>query len=423
MGRVSHFVSGVLLLSSSVCLGGCDGLFPPEPDESELLDGPIEGLVREQVHRHQLGDALFDKVFSPEEGLGPLFVSTSCVSCHAGEGKGHPAFGLTRFGAVGADGVFTPLRELGGPQLQSRAVPGFSPKRLPAEATGVSRLLGPIVGGLGYLEAVDDTVLLGFQEANAQRTDGIRGRVQLLDPDGFLVPVTSLEELLAAFGPGRGTRVDGQYIGRFGWKASSINLLQQTLTALHQDMGLTTEMMPWEIEHPELGPLHLDGVPQPNVPLSDAKTIAFYLQTLKHPPRRNVDAPEVVAGDELFRAVKCAVCHVPTLRTGRQRVPELNEVEFHPYTDLLLHDMGPELDDGYTEGGAATSEWRTAPLWGLGIAELSQGGRAYYLHDGRARTLREAIGFHGGEAAESRALFNDLSPEEQAQLLAYLRSL
>jgi len=417
VGRLIPLVTVILALA------GCDGIFPPEPDESELLDGPLEGLVREQVHRHQLGDELFDKVFSPAEGLGPLFVSTSCGSCHIGEGKGHPSFGLTRFGALGEDGIFTPLRELGGPQLQSRAVPGFSPKRLPAGATGVTRLVGPIVGGLGFLEAVDDTTLLNFQEANAQRTDGIRGRVQLVGPEDFLVPVTSLEELLASSGPGRGTLVDGKYIGRFGWKASSINLLQQTLTALHQDMGLTTALMPWEIEHPELGPLHVDDVPQPNVSMSDAHTITFYLQTLKHPPRRGADDPQVVAGGELFRQVKCAVCHMPTLRTGQHRVAQLNEVEFHPYTDLLLHDMGPELDDGYTEGGAATSEWRTAPLWGLGLAELSQGGQGFYLHDGRARTLREAIGFHGGEAAESRALFDALSVDEQEQLLTYLRSL
>jgi CxxC motif-containing protein (DUF1111 family) len=235
--------------------------------------------------------------------------------------------------------------------------------------------------------------------------------------------VTAVAVLLAGAGQGRGTSIDGKYIGRFGWKASSINILHQTLTALHQDMGLTTELMPREIEHPELGPLHLDDVPQPNVSLSDVNTIVFYLQTLKVPPRRDERDPAVLAGGVLFRELSCAACHLPTLRTGIHSVAPLSEVEFHPYTDLLLHDMGPELDDGYTEGSARSAEWRTAPLWGLGLAELSQGARAFYLHDGRARTLREAISYHGGEAAGSRARFDELTTVEQEQLLAYLRSL
>lgn len=420
---VRSILWGVFLVGLSGCVSGCGGLFPSEPPDFERLDGPIEGLAFEHRYRHQLGDALFDRVFTPEEGLGPLFVSTSCISCHLGEGKGHPAFGLTRFGSLGDDGVFDPLRSLGGPQLQSRALPGFSPEVVPLEATGVTRLLGPIVGGLGYLEAVDDSVLFRFEEENSGRSDGIRGRVHLVSPNDFLVPVTSLSPLVEEFGPGRGSEVGGRYVGRFGWKASSINLLHQTLTALHQDMGLTTELMPWEIAHPTEGPLYLEGVPQPNLTLADAKVLAFYLRTLRHPPRRRVGDREVILGGELFREIKCAVCHRPTLRTGRHPIPELDEVEFHPYTDLLLHDMGPELDDGYTEGAAGTSEWRTAPLWGLGLAELSQGGRAYYLHDGRAQTLREAIEYHGGEAAESRALFESLSLDEQEALLAYLRSL
>jgi len=130
-----------------------------------------------------------------------------------------------------------------------------------------------------------------------------------------------------------------------------------------------------------------------------------------------------VAGEALFAASQCARCHLPSLTTGASRIAPLNRQVFHPYTDLLLHDMGPELDDGYTEGIALTSEWRTPPLWGLGLAEAAQGGRAFYLHDGRARTLREAIELHGGEAAASREAFRLLTPADQELVLAFLRSL
>ena len=131
----------------------------------------------------------------------------------------------------------------------------------------------------------------------------------------------------------------------------------------------------------------------------------------------------MVAGEALFEQIGCAGCHLPTLTTGPSEIPQLDRVAFHPYTDLLLHDMGPELDDGYTEGRATTAEWRTTPLWGLGLSADFQGGQPFYLHDGRARTLEEAIGFHGGEGAASRAAFQALSPEDRARVLAFLESL
>jgi CxxC motif-containing protein (DUF1111 family) len=151
--------------------------------------------------------------------------------------------------------------------------------------------------------------------------------------------------------------------------------------------------------------------------------VVFYLKTLRAPSRREADHPEVLAGEELFEDVGCATCHVPTLVTGASEIAVLDRVDFHPYTDLLLHDMGPDLDDGYTEGRALTSEWRTPPLWGIGIQEAFQGGQAFYLHDGRARTLHEAIELHGGEGTDARDDFLMLSPEDQARLLRFLRSL
>ena len=131
----------------------------------------------------------------------------------------------------------------------------------------------------------------------------------------------------------------------------------------------------------------------------------------------------MVAGEELFTGIGCAKCDVSTLVTGPSRLAAVLRKTFHPYSDFLLHDMGPDLDDGYTEGIAQTSEWRTAPLWGVGLAEQSQGGGSFFLHDGRARTFEQAIEFHGGEGAESRASFRTLPPDDVRRLLAFLRSL
>jgi CxxC motif-containing protein (DUF1111 family) len=172
-----------------------------------------------------------------------------------------------------------------------------------------------------------------------------------------------------------------------------------------------------------VGNFATDDAPDPEVASNVVNNVVFYLKTLRPPPRRNPDDPDVVAGEGLFAQIGCATCHVPALRTGRSEIPQLSEVAFSPYTDLLLHDLGPELDDGYTEGIALTSEWRTPPLWGLGLAERFQGGTPYYLHDGRATALPDAIRFHGGEAAASRAAFDRLSAQEQAHLITFLKSL
>jgi CxxC motif-containing protein (DUF1111 family) len=203
----------------------------------------------------------------------------------------------------------------------------------------------------------------------------------------------------------------------------SVNLLHQAVSAYHEDMGLTTDLIPTDLFNRQVGNFASDDVPDPEISSSTVGAVVFYLKTLRPPPRRNANAPEVLAGEALFAQVGCAGCHTPTLRTGATAIAPLNRVDFHPYTDLLLHDMGAELDDGYTEGIALTSEWRTAPLWGIGLAAASQGGRVHLLHDGRAKSLLDAIGFHGGESAASRAAFNALTPAERNLLIRFLESL
>ena len=395
------------LLALIGAAGGCDSVLPSTPEPETVLAEPISDLTPTQLATHIAGDEEFARIFSPADGLGPLFVAASCESCHVGDGKGHPVTTLTRFGRY--DGVtFDPMPAHGGPQLQHRSIPGYPAEVIPDEATGVTQLMPPAVTGLGFLEAVEDATLLALAAA---ADDVISGVPNWVDPPEFFTPESHHIEQ------------DGRYMGRFGKKASTLNLLHQTVGAYLQDMGVTTDFALDDTHNSQAGIFTGDNVADPEVSFDVLKNVVFYVRTLKVPPRRNQTDPDVLAGETLFAQIGCAGCHVPTLMTGQSDVEALNEKVFHPYTDLLLHDMGPRLDDGYTEGSALTSEWRTAPLWGIGLAEDSQGGQAFYLHDGRATTLREAIDFHGGEADVSRSRFERLSPEAQEQLIAFLRSL
>jgi CxxC motif-containing protein (DUF1111 family) len=403
-------------------LTGCDLFLPSAPDDAQVLDGPIEGLTSAQLAVFAEGDAEFNRTFAASEGAGPMFVASACGSCHVGDGKGHPVFNLTRFGRM-VDGVFDPMRALGGPQVQNRAVQQYVAEVVPNGATGVAVFAAPAVTGLGLLEAVDDTTLLRLADPDDLDADGISGRVQRLDEDDLIVEVTSLNAVADESGPTRGVPIDGKYIGRFGKKGVTVNLLHQTVTAYHQDMGLTSDLVPEDLFNRQVGTFASDDVADPEVGSSTVSAVVFYLKTLRPPPRRNAGDPGVLAGEALFGTIGCAGCHHPVLRTGASSIGPLHQVDFHPYTDLLLHDMGAELDDGYTEGIALTSEWRTAPLWGVGLAAASQGGRMHLLHDGRAAGFRDAIELHGGEASASRARFRALGAGEQEQLFRFLESL
>lgn len=388
----------------------CSELLPPAPEPETVLAGPLEGLTAEQVRAHFAGDGEFGRIFSREEGLGPIFVSNACESCHIGDGKGHPLKTLTRFGRYEGN-TWNPMLDRGGPQLQQRAISGYPPETVPPEATGVTRLLPPAVTGMGFLEAVPDAAILALADPDDADGDGISGVPNYVQPPEYFTPQP------------HHLPQNGLYIGRFGKKAAAIDLLRQVVTAYKEDMGVTSDFDPRENFNVQAGQFTGDEVADPEVSAATVGNVVFYIRTLKTPPRRNESDPEVRAGETTFARIGCAGCHVPTLRTGYSDIAALREKEFHPYTDLLLHDMGPELDDAYTEGSALTSEWRTAPLWGIGLAEDSQGGRAFYLHDGRATTLEEAIEYHGGEAAGSRSAFRNLSPEEKEQLIKFLKSL
>ena len=405
-----------------VFLAACDVLTPAGPWEDQLLDGTIEYMTPSQVRQHLVGDEEFGKRFTIAEGLGPIFVATSCEQCHVGDGKGHLVFNLTRFGTLGPDG-FDFLTELGGPQLQHRSIPGYPPEVVPASATGVAEFTAPAVTGLGYLDALDDAALIALADADDLDGDGISGRLQLHEPSELIEATLALEAQSHPDPLAHGTLVDGKYIGRFGKKALTVNLLHQTVGAYQQDMGVTSDLLPEDLFNPVAGNRASDEAPDPEASSSTVANVVFYLKTLRAPPRRDADDPDVLAGEQLFGTLGCASCHVPTMRTGASEIAVLDQVEFHPYTDMLLHDMGSGLDDGYTEGRALTSEWRTPPLWGVGIQENFQGGQAFYLHDGRTTSLRGAIDFHGGEGAASRSAFVGLAADDQKRLIRFLRSL
>ena len=161
----------------------------------------------------------------------------------------------------------------------------------------------------------------------------------------------------------------------------------------------------------------------PEVATDQVNDVVFYLKTLKAPLRRDETNTDVIEGEKLFSEMKCASCHSPTLQTGPSTIEALSNKTFHPYTDLLLHDMGALLDDGYTEGFALTSEWKTPALWGLGLSQDSQGGSYFLMHDGRAKSIEDAILLHGGEALQSKNSYKQLMESKKQQVLKFLESL
>lgn len=198
-------------------------------------------------------------------------------------------------------------------------------------------------------------------------------------------------------------------------KAGVYNLLEQTADAYNQDIGITSVYEAYDT--------YSGDMQGPEIDEKTVNDVVFYLKTLKAPIQRNQDDPSVVAGGELFNAIDCAKCHSPTMETGYSPIDAISNKTFYPYTDLLLHDLGADLDDGYTEGTATSAQWRTAPLWGLGLSGDSQGNAYYLMHDGRAHSIDQAIMLHGGEADNSRSMYENLSSDEKEQLMTFLESL
>ncbi|PCJ94851.1 MAG: thiol oxidoreductase [Flavobacteriaceae bacterium] len=391
----SYFILGCIAILS---IASCEKSIVAGPMEDEVLDGQLEGLSYEENIQFLKGDNGFAEVFTIDKGVGPLFVANSCISCHAGDGKGHPFTTLTRFGQI--DNTGNLFLDMGGPQLQNRAIPGYDPEQIPAGAT-FAKFTPPINTGLGFLDAITDADIIAMSDPNDLDGDGISGIPNWGELPSFAIPRPNSVT--------QGTT----YIHRFGKKAAAYDLLHQTVNAYNQDMGVTSSFDPIDTH----SGLEID----PEVSNNTVNDVVFYLKTLKAPIQRN--AVDVISGENIFTQIQCASCHIPTLRTGYSSIDALSNKEFHPFTDLLLHDMGSELDDGYTEGSATTAEWRTPPLWGLGLAPDAQGGEYFLMHDGRAKSIEAAILLHAGEASNSKSQYEGLSTTEKEALITFLESL
>ncbi len=256
--------------------------------------------------------------------------------------------------------------------------------------------------GLGLLEAVPEADLLARADPNDADGDGVSGRPNYVW-DAF-----------------NGRRA----LGRFGWKANQPHLLQQVAAAFAADMGITSALFPAEEctdSQAECRAQPTGGAPE--IASDDLHKVVLYASALAVPARRDWDDPQVLAGKRLFRTLGCVACHVPVQQTGiHPTIPALSHQRIRPYTDLLLHDMGEGLADGRPDFEANGREWRTPPLWGIGLFETVN-GHTRYLHDGRARNLMEAVLWHGGEAERAKERVLHLTAAERRALLAFLESL
>lgn len=383
---------------------GCDLLFTGPPSDPDVFDAPVDGLTPEQLAVFARGDAEFGRRFSVVDGLGPIFNDASCASCHSGDGRGRPENILLRISRAG-----DPAVDVGGPQIQDRAIPGAIPETLPP-GVDISPRLPPPVFGVGLIEAIPTNAILANADEFDADGDGISGRPHWVTLPPF-VPLTE---------PGA---VAGLVLGRFSRKAQVGSLLQQVVEAYHQDIGITTDFLPHENVNPQSPNVTqaADQVADPELAASTVFAVLDYVRMLTSPAPAD-DAPELVEGAQLFRDVGCADCHIPTFTTGAHRIAALADREVVLYSDLLLHDMGEQLADNRPDGDATGREWRTTPLWGLRIAPDFLDGQMFLMHDGRARTIEEAVLLHGGEAEASRVAFMSLPLAHRDALLEFVRT-
>jgi CxxC motif-containing protein (DUF1111 family) len=414
----------------------------------------------------RLGNALFRKIWVPapsstraSDGLGPFYNARSCESCHREDGRGHPPEGADDKTSMFLRLARGPRDDAGrqdlahhlalnfpdpvyGGQLQDKAVAGLLAEgrwsvdytnrpflyrdgrvtmlrapvyRLhdlrygdPAEGTTLSPRMAPAMIGLGLIEAIPEKDIAASADPDDADGDGISGRPQwTADLDGTI------------------------RLGRFGWKGENASIESQSAHAFSGDIGISTPLLPDDAG--DCTPLQPDCRARPGGSQGDlGKTeapppvldlVTFYSRHLAVPARRKASFPETLAGKALFYQVGCIACHRPKFETaaaGPEK--EFRSQLIWPYSDFLLHDMGEGLADGQTVGEASGKEWRTPPLWAIGLMKTVS-GRAFFLHDGRARTLEEAILWHGGEAERARDAFAGLPAADRAKLIAFLESL
>lgn len=458
------------LLQDGEALPGGGATTHKSPEHRDVFSQFSHGMGFKAELDFKVGNALFRKFWiaapastKSSDGLGPIYNSRSCQTCHLKDGRGHPPHGnwpdddaVSMFLRLSIPPQNEADRNLlkehraniireptYGGQLQDLAVPGHEaegrmhityeeqPVKL-ADGTTVSlrkptykitdlafgplhpdAMLSPRVApqmiGLGLLEAIPEAAIRDQADPEDSNGDGISGRTS---------EVWSRE-------------LDRAMLGRFGWKAGNPSVRQQSADAFSGDMGLSTSLFPGGYGECTEAETSCRSAPNgedtakgtPEVTDEMLRLVAFYAENLAVPARRKPDDPQVLRGKALFADAGCAACHTPTFMTGeRPHQPHLSNQRIWPYTDLLLHDMGEGLADNRPEGVASGSEWRTPPLWGIGLTETVS-SHTFFLHDGRARSLEEAILWHGGEAQPSRDNFAAMSKTERDALIAFVASL
>ena len=435
-------------------LGGAGGVQETGKNAFSL---PSTLLSDEKQTQFFVGNSFFKKpwVEAPSstearDGLGPHFIAQSCAGCHTMDGRGglpdfeknisteQPMGLLLRLSTLNAKGEVVP-DPVYGDQFNNRAIPDVKPEgeveisyleqpgkfadgqpyslRVPTYRF-VSLNYGPMssnvmvspriaqqVIGLGLLEAIDEKDIL----ANAARQQS-EGVIKAGMPN-YVMDATSRKKM----------------IGRFGWKANVATVAHQSAAAFHGDMGITSALFPYEtcsstqidcVQSPS-------GAPKgkPEIDQRKMNQVVLYTRSLAVPEQRDANEPLTLRGKQIFREALCASCHVELYTTRNIKgFPEFSNQRISPFTDLLLHDMGEGLADNRPDGLANGRQWRTAPLWGIGLFQAVS-GFSLYLHDGRARDLSEAILWHGGDAAKSRDQFINMNATDRAALLHFLNTL
>jgi len=410
---------------------------------SKAYTFPLANINTDLLKKHIAGDAVFEATFvSPPSfinaGLGPLFNNISCKSCHVNDGRARPPLANEPFNGLlfrisspgqGQHGGPLPLKGFGF-QVQTRGVFGVQPEMdilityenivekfndgetyilskpiytvqnpyitLPEGSMLSPRIANPNFG-LGLLNAINEKTILSLADENDNNKDGISGK------PNYCYDIISKTIKL----------------GRFGWKASQPTIIQQAAAALNGDMGITSNLFFDE----EVKDQSQDVAPHDiEINDEDIENLKIYLETLAPPARRDVNNETVLQGKKLFMTANCNACHIPKIITGLTDISQNSNQTIRPFTDLLLHDMGEGLSDGRPDFKASGKEWRTPPLWGIGLTKITN-GHTNFLHDGRARNLTEAIMWHDGEAKKSKEAVKKMSKVERNALLKFLESL
>ena len=368
----------------------------PAPDFGQ----PLAGLPGDLLDRFNDGKSEFETVETVAEGIGPVFNDVSCANCHNAAATGGGSATLeTRFGTIGSDGTFDPLSQFGGSLIQKQGIGpagscNYLAEVVPSQATIIAGRRTTPLFGLGLVDATPDSTFYAIQALERLNPDGITGTVSV---------VTNL--------------VTGQQaVGKFGWKDQNPTLFQFSADAYLNEMGITSPLFPNE-NCPQGDCASLSCNPDPGINDPDGEDVQKFadFMTFLAPPPRGPITTQAQFGQLVFLAAGCAGCHTPLLRTGSNPVAALNHVNYAPYSDFLLHDMG-SLGDGITQNNATGNLMRTAPLWGLRKVTI-------YLHDGRATTLDAAIMAHDGQAKKARDRYAAMGSTQKAWLAAFLNSL